>query len=82
MEYSYPGVYVEEVPSGAPPIPGISQPVPISRLLAPRDPSVLRALAARITKRGSCTRLLLTGPNKRGRVSAAQALARKLHLKV
>jgi hypothetical protein len=82
MEYSYPGVYIEEVPSGARPIPGVSRTVPINRLLAPRDSGVLRALAARMVMGGAGTQLLLFGGNRRARVSAAGALARKLHLKL
>jgi ATPase family associated with various cellular activities (AAA) len=82
MEYRYPGVYIEEIPGGARPISGVSRPVPIKRLLAPRDCGVLRALAARMAIGGLGTRLLLFGGNRRARVSAAGALARKLHLKL
>src|SRR5512140_3820807 len=82
LKSRYPGVYIEEVPSGARPIPGVSRAVPIHRLLAPRDSGVLRALAARMATGGPGTRLLLFGGNRRTRVSAAGALARKLHLKL
>jgi SpoVK/Ycf46/Vps4 family AAA+-type ATPase len=80
MQNSYPGVYIEEISSGVRPISGLSQPVAINRLLAPQDSNLSRALAARLTKGGPGARLLLTGPNNKRRISAAQALARKLHL--
>lgn len=79
MQLSYPGVYIEELPSGVRPISGLSQPVAINRLLAPQDSSLLRALAARVRKGGPGARLLLTGPYNKRRISAAQALACKLH---
>ena len=79
MQLSYPGVYIEELPSGVRPISGLSQPVAINRLLARQDSSLLQALAARLTKGGPGARLLLAGPNNKRRVSAAEALACKLH---
>lgn len=42
----------------------------------------MRALAARVTKGGPGARLLLTGPNRKRRMSAAQTLAHKLHRKL
>ena len=82
MEHSYPGVYIEEVPSCARPISGVLRTVPINRLLAPRDSGVLRALGAGVAMGGPGMRLLLFGGNRRARVSAARALARKLRLKL
>jgi SpoVK/Ycf46/Vps4 family AAA+-type ATPase len=81
MEYSYPGVYVEEIPGAVRPIPGVSRPVPVDRLLASRNSPVLRELTARVIKCCQGTWLLLTGLNKKTRVSAVRALAGKLRLK-
>jgi SpoVK/Ycf46/Vps4 family AAA+-type ATPase len=82
MTYSYPGVYIEELPGGVHPIPGLLCPVPVSRLLFSQNSRVWREIALRAKKIDFGTCLLLTGCNKKTRLVAAGALARKLHLKL
>jgi SpoVK/Ycf46/Vps4 family AAA+-type ATPase len=70
-QYSYPGVYIEEVPTKPQPITGVS-------LSSPGDLSALRTIAARARKSPSGGPVLFTGPNGKAKLSAARALVGKL----
>jgi len=71
-EYSYPGVYVEEVPDSIHPIAGVPT----------HTSGRLKRIAAHFRKCGQGTRLLFAGPGKDTKLSAARALAGKLQLRL
>ena len=69
-EFTYPGVYLEAVPSQKHSMDGVS-----AKML-----SELKAIAACVRKCGHGTRVLFTGPHKKAELSAALALARELQV--
>ena len=71
-EYSYPGVYVEEIPNATHLIAGVPT----------HTSGRLKRIAAHFRKCGRRTRLLFTGAGKNAKLSAARALAGKLQLRL
>jgi SpoVK/Ycf46/Vps4 family AAA+-type ATPase len=79
-EISYPGVYLEEIPTQPRPIPGVSRST-LDRLVAlAKELRALQTIARSVCERGPAFRFLFTGPNRTGRTWAVRVLARELQL--
>ena len=79
-EISYPGVYLEEVPTQPRPIPGVSRSTLDHLVLLAKELSALQTIARRVSQRCLSFRFLFTGPNRPGRTLAARVLAHELQL--
>jgi SpoVK/Ycf46/Vps4 family AAA+-type ATPase len=79
-EVSYPGVYLEEIPTQPRPIPGVSRSSLDRLVLLAKGLSALQTIARPVCQRGPAFRFLFTGPNRTGKTLAARVLAHELQL--
>jgi SpoVK/Ycf46/Vps4 family AAA+-type ATPase len=77
---SYPGVYLEEIPTQPRPIPGVPRSTLDHLVLLAKELSALQAIARRVSQRCLAFRFLFTGPNRTGKTLAARAMAHELQL--